>query len=48
MARQHPDSVEALARIPKVGPRKAADFGAPFLNEIVDYLRTAPRRPAKL
>jgi len=44
MARYYPDTEDALARINGVGEKKLAEYGAVFLAEIGDYLRTYPRQ----
>jgi ATP-dependent DNA helicase RecQ len=44
MAREYPLDERAFARISGVGDRKLREFGARFLSEIADHLRTNPRQ----
>jgi ATP-dependent DNA helicase RecQ len=44
MARQYPATEREFARIPGVGEKKLAQFGAAFLAEIAGHLRTHPRQ----
>ena len=44
MARAYPEDPAALLRIPGVGERKLADFGAPMLAAIADWLAEHPRQ----
>jgi len=43
MARDYPESTEALRSISGIGEKKLVEFGAPFVEEIADYLKTYPR-----
>jgi ATP-dependent DNA helicase RecQ len=45
MARVCPQNAEEFARIPHVGAKKAHDFAAQFVGEILGHLRSNPRRP---
>jgi ATP-dependent DNA helicase RecQ len=45
MARTCPATAEEFARIPNVGPKKAADFGALFVDAILEHVQRSPRRP---
>jgi ATP-dependent DNA helicase RecQ len=44
MAREYPTSDREFARISGVGERKRQEFGAVFLGEIAEHLRTNPRQ----
>ena len=44
MARLYPASRAEFARISGVGEKKLAEFGALFMTEIADHLRTQPRQ----
>jgi ATP-dependent DNA helicase RecQ len=44
MARVYPVSTGEFARISGVSEVKLRDFGAPFMNEIVDFLATHPKQ----
>ena len=46
MAREYPETQEALASIPKVGPKRAAEFGSAFIGAITEYLRNNPHTRA--
>ena len=46
MAREYPETQEALASIPKVGPKRAAEFGSAFIGAITEYLRNNPHARA--
>jgi ATP-dependent DNA helicase RecQ len=46
MAAQLPTTREGLLRVPGVGERKAADFGAAFLAEIAVYIEETGAHPA--
>ncbi|OGV75331.1 MAG: ATP-dependent DNA helicase RecQ [Lentisphaerae bacterium RIFOXYB12_FULL_65_16] len=44
MARAYPVTEAEFARVHGVGRQKLAEFAAPFMTEIADYLRTNPRQ----
>jgi ATP-dependent DNA helicase RecQ len=44
MAREYPATERAFGRISGVGEKKLREFGALFLVELADYLRTNPRQ----
>ncbi|MEI6034764.1 MAG: DNA helicase RecQ [Verrucomicrobiae bacterium] len=43
MAREYPESTDALGAISGIGEKKLKEFGAAFAAGITDYLRTYPR-----
>ncbi len=45
IARAYPATEEEFARIPRVGPKRASDFGERFLAAIAEHTRTNPPRP---
>jgi ATP-dependent DNA helicase RecQ len=45
MARAYPSTAEEFARIPNVGSKKAADFGALFVAAILEHRQCNPPRP---
>jgi ATP-dependent DNA helicase RecQ len=45
MARSYPATAEEFARIPNVGPKKATDFGALFVDAIREHAQGNPHRP---
>ena len=45
MARACPATAEEFARIPNVGSKKATDFGALFVDAILEHVQRSPRRP---
>jgi superfamily II DNA helicase RecQ len=45
MARAYPATAEEFARISNVGPKKATDFGALFVDAILEHVQRSPRRP---
>jgi superfamily II DNA helicase RecQ len=44
MAREYPANEGELARISRVGDKRAKEFGTVFLSEIEEYLRNHPRQ----
>jgi ATP-dependent DNA helicase RecQ len=45
IARAYPATAEEFARIPNVGSKKAADFGALFVDAVLEFVQRNPRRP---
>ncbi|MEI6278447.1 MAG: HRDC domain-containing protein, partial [Verrucomicrobiae bacterium] len=43
MAREYPESPDALRAISGIGEKKLQEFGAAFADEVRDYLRTYPK-----
>jgi ATP-dependent DNA helicase RecQ len=43
MAREYPDTADALRAISGIGEKKLAEFGEAFAAEVADYLRTYPK-----
>ncbi|MBE2203785.1 MAG: DNA helicase RecQ [Chthoniobacterales bacterium] len=43
MARQYPETLDALRGISGIGERKMAEFGEAFVREVAEYLRTYPK-----
>jgi ATP-dependent DNA helicase RecQ len=45
MARAYPATAEEFARVPNVGLKKAADFGALFVDAVLEHVQRNPRQP---